>query len=185
MKVKFKSLMMFFVVCLLISCSKNNNDLNIESNDIITDEVETESDNYNLSEGMKMPSIKVETNKGTIFDLSNIDKPVFINFWTTWCPPCREELPFIQNLYEEYAEKMDFILIDLNETKATVQDFLIENEIFTFPIGYDIDGVYGDKFNIISIPTTFIIDKDKIIKHYVIGMRTEEQYRKYINDVLS
>lgn len=189
MKKILKISITLIVMISLFACGKNESKVvefveNTTDHGINETTASVDKARYNLAQGMEMPNIVVETNKGTTFDLSKADKPVFINFWTTWCPPCRAEMPSIQNLYEEYRNKMDFILIDLKESKQTVQDFLIENEFFTFPVGYDTTDIYGDKLNIISIPTTFIVGKDKIIKNYIIGMRTEEQYREYINDAL-
>lgn len=174
----------FLITTLLLSfaCGKKE----VAEENVNQTEVETSKEvlNYDLHEGVEMPNVVIETNKGNTFDLSKTNKPVLINFWATWCPPCRAEMPGLQNLYEEYGQKMDFVMIDCGETKETVQDFLIENEIYTFPIGYDTDDTYGFKFNITSIPTTCIIGKDKKIKNFIIGMRTEEQYKEYIENAL-
>lgn len=139
-----------------------------------------ETQKVTLAEGVTMPNVVVETNKGTTFDLSTIEKPVLINFWATWCPPCNAEMPGLQNLYEKYGKDMDFILINLGESKETIQDFLIENEIYTFPIGYDQDQTYGTEFDIEAIPTTFIIGKDKKIKNYLVGSRDEADFKNFI-----
>ena len=180
----------FFIILSLVilnSCAKrtviNENELNNNGEEITTNK--TELENYDLSEGMDMPNVVVDTNKGTTFNLSISDKPALINFWATWCPPCRTEMPGFQNLYEEYGSKMNFVMIDLGEQKEVVQDFLVENEIYTFPVAYDIENTYGFKFNIMSIPTTYIVGKDKKIKHLIIGMRTEEQYKELIENVIN
>lgn len=139
---------------------------------------------FDMAAGMTMPNVKIATNKGADFDLSKSNKPVLMNFWATWCPPCRMEMPGLQSLYEEYSDRVDFVMINLGETKETVQDFLVENEFYTFPIGYDTNNYYGNKFVMTSIPTTFIIGKDKKLKNYIIGARPEEQFREYIEEVI-
>lgn len=139
---------------------------------------------FDMATGMTMPNVKIATNKGADFDLSKSNKPVLMNFWATWCPPCRMEMPGLQSLYEEYSDRVDFVMINLGETKETVQDFLVENEFYTFPIGYDTNNYYGNKFVMTSIPTTFIIGKDKKLKNYIIGARPEEQFREYIEEVI-
>ena len=139
---------------------------------------------FDMAAGMTMPNVKIATNKGVDFDLSKTSKPVLMNFWATWCPPCRMEMPGLQSLYEEYSDRVDFVMINLGETKETVQDFLVENEFYTFPIGYDTNNYYGNKFVMTSIPTTFIIGKDKKLKNYIIGARPEEQFREYIEEVI-
>lgn len=174
----------------LFSCSKKDDNLVVTSTEIKqTDENVELSDNddksvYDLAQGMKMPNVKVETNKGVAFDLNKTKKPVLINFWATWCPPCRMEMPGLQNLYEEFGDKVDFVMINLGETKDTIQDFLVENEVYTFPIGYDETDSYGMKFSIVGIPTTYIIGKDKIIKNYIVGARDEDQFREYLEEVI-
>ena len=174
----------------LFSCSKKEKSLEVMVEEISqTDEsieVNEVDDKlvYDLEEGMKMPNVKVETNKGVAFDLNKTKKPVLINFWATWCPPCRMEMPGLQNLYEEFGDKVDFIMINLGETKDTIQDFLVENEVYTFPIGYDETDSYGMKFSIVGIPTTYIIGKDKIIKNYIVGARDENQFREYLEEVI-
>lgn len=143
-----------------------------------------ENTTYNLSEGMTMPNVVVETNNGETFDLSKTEKPVLINFWATWCPPCKAEMPGIQNVYEEYKDKMDFILIDEGEPKSDVDEF-IKEATYTFPVGYDEDNVYGIMFNIDAIPTTYIVGKDKTIKKYILGSTEEETFKEYIESVIN
>ena len=75
-------------------------------------------------------------------------------------------------------------MVNLGETKETIQDFLVENEVYTFPIGYDEKESYGTKFSIVGIPTTYIIGKDKVLKNYVIGAREEDQFREYLEEVI-
>ena len=181
--------LLFIVLSLVIlnSCAKKveiaENDFNNNDGEMI--ESTADLQNYDLAEGMDMPNIVIDTNKGTTFDLSKTDKPVLINFWATWCPPCRAEMPGLQNLYEEYGNKIDFVMVDLGESKEAVEDFLVENEIYTFPIAYDIDNTYGFKFNITGIPTTYIIGKDKKIKNLIVGMRTDKQYKEFIEKVIN
>lgn len=186
----------FFImsVLMIFSCAKKKTEiLNdkslldggiVNQEESVTQKDEVDDAIFDISAGMTMPNVKVETNKGKDFELSKTNKPVLMNFWTTWCPPCRMEMPGLQSLYEEYGDRVDFIMINLGETKETIQDFLVENEIYTFPIGYDEKEVYGIKFVMTSIPTTFIIDRDKKLKNYIIGARPEEQFREYIEEVL-
>lgn len=172
----------------LSSCAKTTDVAKTElkgENSETTTKSKTDLQNYDLAEGMDMPNVVLETNKGTTFELSKTDKPVLINFWATWCPPCRAEMPGLQNLYEEYGSKIDFVMVDLGESKETVQDFLVENEIYTFPVAYDVDDTYGFKFNITAIPTTFIVGKDKKIKNLIGGMRSEAQYKEFIEKAIN
>ena len=185
----FKILIMLLSMAMLISCSKKE-DISEREEDVAIElenekELATDNATYDLEEGLKMPNIILETNKDKTFNLFETEKPVLINFWATWCPPCREEMPGLQDLYEQYGKKIDFMMINLGESKATVQDFLIESEKFTFPVAYDIINDYGYKFNIMAIPTTILIGKDKVIKKYLLGARSKEQFEEYIKEFIA
>ena len=181
---KFKFIFVILIALLLFSCKKDETEF-IESMEVEDDNISTSKLYYSLKEGMELTDLSIETNKGKMFDLNFIDKPVLINFWATWCPPCRMEMPGLQNIYEKYRDKVEFVMINLGETNETISDFLVENEIYTFPIGYDQSGYYGLKYSIVSIPTTVILDKNKIIKHYLVGAREEKQFEECLDDVLN
>lgn len=174
---------MMFLLLISSSCKKNSSLANSEG---VENTVENNyNTNYNLREGIEMPNVVAQTNKDETFDLSSIDKPALINFWATWCPPCREEMPSLQSLYEEYGDRIEFVMINEGESKEAIQDFLVENEFYTFPIGYDEENIYALKFNLIGIPTTCIVGKDKKIKNYIVGGRPKEQFREYIEKAIN
>lgn len=108
-------------------------------------------------------------------------KTVFLNFWATWCPPCRREMPQIQSLYEKYGENEgDLIVLGVaapdygNEGSATeIAAFLSENG-YTFPVVMDDMGLYSSQYGIRAYPTTFMIDKDGNVYGYVEGALTGE-----------
>ena len=179
-----KIIFVILIALLLFSCKEKETKI-IESVKVEDDNTSTSKLYYPLEEGMELTDLSIETNKGTTFDLNIIDKPVLINFWATWCPPCRMEMPGLQNIYEKYKDRVEFVMINLGETNETISDFLIENETYTFPIGYDESGYYGLKYAIVSIPTTIILDKNKIIKHYLVGARDEKEFEECLNDVLN
>lgn len=163
----------------MVSCAAKNND-NSNSSANNKSSVTT----YDLEEGMNMPNIVVRTNKGNEFDLSKEEKPVLINFWATWCPPCRAEMPGLQKLYDKYSDKIDFIMVNVGESEEEVTKFINENE-YTFPIGFDSEGKYATAFKITGIPTTFILDKNKTIKNYLIGARDEKDFNDFIEKVIN
>ncbi len=110
-------------------------------------------------------------------------KTIFLNIWATWCPPCKEELPDIQKLYEEYGENKEDVVIfgvafpnDKNSntqegSQQDVIDFLEENQ-YTYPTLMDLSGelLYG--YGISAFPTTFMIDANGNVFGYVPGMMT-------------
>jgi len=86
-----------------------------------------------------------------------LDKPVFLNFWATWCPPCIGELPGIKDLYNTYKDKVRFVLVT-NEQPGQVSKFAAEHDYRKLPF-YIGRGTPSDFYSE-SIPTTFVIDKD-------------------------
>lgn len=104
----------------------------------------------------------VEDLDGNRINLNELeDKPLFINFWATWCPPCLAEMPSIQRLYDEYKDKMHFILAS-NESSKVLKQF-IEKKEYTFPV-YVLRENVPDVFASRSIPASFLIStKGKIV----------------------
>jgi thiol-disulfide isomerase/thioredoxin len=98
-------------------------------------------------------------------------KILFVNFWATWCPPCREEMPSMQKLHARLKDK-DFLIvaIDLQESAEPVKKFLNEYEL-TFMTLLDSTGETGPLFGINSIPTTLIMDKNGMIIGVAMGPR--------------
>ncbi len=84
------------------------------------------------------------------------DKPIFLNFWATWCPPCIAELPSIQKLYEKYKNNVHFIFIS-NESPDVVTKFITRKN-YSLPL-YFLEGMVPGVFETSTIPTTFIVNK--------------------------
>ena len=91
-----------------------------------------------------------------------IDKPLLINFWATWCPPCVAELPSLQKLYNKYKDDINFVFI-VNEPLEVIENFLQKRK-YNIPY-YIMDGIVPDFFETAIIPTTYLIDNERIILH--------------------
>ena len=108
-----------------------------------------------------------------------------MDFWATWCPPCRAEIPHFVELYSEYKEKgLEIIGVALDRSGAkAIEPFKKANNInYTLLIGNDtVSDLYG---GIMSIPTTFVIDKNGIIRKRYIGYRDKEVFEKDILELL-
>jgi len=91
---------------------------------------------------------------------AHLDKPVFINFWATWCPPCRAEMPAIQKLYNKYNESVNFLIVS-NQDMTTQQDFLKKND-YNLPV-YQLLSKPGGAFSYSVLPTTYMISNDQKI----------------------
>ena len=116
-------------------------------------------------------------------------KTVFLNFWATWCPPCKEEMPYIEELYKEYNKNRDDVIIlgvaspnlGSEGSKEDIEKFLNE-EGYTFPVIFDEGGSQIYQYGISSFPSTFIIDKDGYITKYVPGAMDKETMKNLIED---
>ena len=118
------------------------------------------------------PDFQLPTLDGQAVSLGDFrGKPVLLNFWATWCGPCRFEMPFIQEIFEkkEWSDTGLVILaIDIGENPSEVKEFM-ENYDLSFPVLLDTNQDVALKYNIRAIPTTFFIDKDGIIQDIKVG----------------
>ena len=96
-------------------------------------------------------------------------KPVILNFWATWCGPCVYEMPFLQQVYEEWStEELVLLIVNIGESSSQVEGFLERYEL-SLPILLDIDKEVARKYYVRGIPTTFFIDKDGIVQAVKVG----------------
>lgn len=125
------------------------------------------------------PDFELENQYGEMESLSKYkNKIIFLNFWASWCPPCKEEMPYIQQLYQEYGEnKNDVIFLGVNnEDPLVMKKFLAENG-YTFPSVSDLDESVFTNYQVSVFPTTFIIGKDGKISSYIFGGMTKEKMK--------
>ena len=119
-------------------------------------------------------------------------KTVFLNFWATWCPPCKAEMPDIQKIYEEYQEKGDDSLVILGiaapnwgqeQSQEGITAFL-EEMGYTYPVVMDTTGEMFMAYGISSFPTTFMIDKEGNVFGYASGQLSEDMMRSIIRQTV-
>lgn len=111
---------------------------------------------------------------------------VFLNFWATWCGPCRSEMPAMEAVYNELKDDGFVILaVDLGEDRETVQKFVDEFGL-TFPVLLDETGSTGGQYDARSIPTTYMVDREGNILGRAIGARPweEESYMELFKEIL-
>ena len=98
-------------------------------------------------------------------------KVVFLNFWATWCGPCRSEMPSMQRMYEKlHKEGLEILAVDLQEDKGQVQSFARELAL-NFPILLDSTGAVGAQYNARAIPTTYLFSRAGFIIARAVGAR--------------
>ena len=108
--------------------------------------------------------------KGQTVSLSSLKgKAVMINFWASWCPPCREEMPDIENAYKDYKDQGLVVLaVNIQEDNGTASDF-VQKLGLTFPVVLDTAGNVSEKYHVYSLPTSYFIDRDGIVRDLNIG----------------
>ncbi|MEE8356073.1 MAG: TlpA disulfide reductase family protein [Anaerolineales bacterium] len=123
-------------------------------------------------ESFSAPDFRLATLGGDEITLSDLlGYPVIINFWASWCPPCRAEMPAFQQVYEEYQDR-GLIIAAVNATnqdsRSDAVDFAATNYL-TFPILLDISGSASRSYNLHSLPTTVFVDREGVIQKIIIG----------------
>ncbi|MCF8000791.1 MAG: TlpA family protein disulfide reductase [Halanaerobiales bacterium] len=130
--------------------------------------------------GMKAPDFTINNVNGEEVSLSDYQgTKVFLNFWASWCPPCREEMPSIQKLHKNYDD-IKVLAVNSGESKEKVLNFLMENN-FSFTTLLDKNGKVTTDYLIRGIPSTFVIDKEGIIVRKQRGAITYGKMEEMIN----
>jgi len=127
-----------------------------------------------LAVGMPAPDFKLPDLEGKTRQLSDYrGKVVFLNFWATWCKPCKEEMPSMQILWENFKTE-DFVMLGVSMDRVTTKKDIpsfIESMSLTFPILMDSWGQTDMRYKLMGVPETYIIDQNGILREKVIGPR--------------
>lgn len=109
----------------------------------------------------------IDGGKVTLSELRG--KPVMINFWTTWCPACREEMPDLVSVYKEYAGKgLMMLAVDVGEKTSVVMDYVKEIGL-SLPVLLDSNSDVARRYRVVGYPTTILIDRQGVIQEVRIG----------------
>ncbi|HEX8524626.1 MAG TPA: TlpA disulfide reductase family protein [Tepidisphaeraceae bacterium] len=144
------------------------------------------------------PSKALEGKPAPDFSAKNLDdkdvtlkdqkgKVVILDFWATWCPPCREGLPHVDKVYQDLKEKgVVAFAVDVQEPKDKVKQYVTDNKL-TLPALLDTDGKVSGAFKVSGIPQTVVIGKDGVVKNVFVGTGpdSEEKLRKAVEAALA
>ena len=139
-----------------------------------------------LRVGNRAPNFETTLLDGTPVSLEDFrGQTVLLNFWYTACPPCEIEMPEIQEAYETYADQ-GFVVLAINREELPENITPFANDLnLTFPILLDVEGDIQAQYDIRGYPTTFVIDRDGIIRQWNPGFLTATQIQEFIEDSLS
>ena len=148
----------------------------------------------------KKPDVTEDIKKNTAPDFTVLDKdgntvrlseksgkPIVINFWATWCPPCKQELPDFDKLCKEYGDRVVFMMVNLTDGYRDTVDGtkrFVSGKGYTFPVYFDTKDNAASAYNVSSIPQTTFIDAKGNIYTTRIGAMNEAALRIYLNALL-
>lgn len=131
------------------------------------------------------PDLTLATLAGDEESLTDYEgQVVLVNLWATWCPPCKAELPVLQQYYEDHVDEGFVIIgIDFGESEAIVNNF-VKSSNLTYPIWVDEDSASGLAFSSYSLPASFVIDRDGTVRLAWTGAISQAMLEKYVTPVI-
>ncbi|MFJ5622851.1 redoxin domain-containing protein [Peribacillus loiseleuriae] len=169
------------------SSPKDENKIVAPKEDVTASENIPDAALSQVQEGKPASDFELATLAGETVKLSDYKgKKVILNFWATWCPPCKAEMPHMQSFYEEYNGKgIEVLAVNLTKIdrgREAIETFAKDYGL-TFQIPLDEDGFIGPQYQAFTIPTSYIIDSNGIITKKVIGPMDEDMMVNLTKDI--
>ncbi|MGH7906376.1 MAG: peroxiredoxin family protein [Candidatus Binataceae bacterium] len=124
-----------------------------------------------ISAGQMAGQFTLQDLNGRTVSLKSLrGKVVFLNVWATWCGPCREEMPSIETLYNEFKNNKNFVILAISQDTAgeSVVKQYVDSNGYHFEVLLDPQNTVGEEYNVSGVPETFIIDRDgRIVAHHM------------------
>ncbi|HWQ27745.1 MAG TPA: TlpA disulfide reductase family protein [Dehalococcoidia bacterium] len=137
--------------------------------------------------GRPAPDFELTLLDGTKVRLSDYrGRPVWINFWASWCPPCRAENPDIQEVYEAHRDEHGLVLLApaIGERRGDVEGYM-ERADLHYPVGLDTDTQIAANYRVLGIPTHVFVDADGIVREIRVGAMSKKTMEKMIQTLLT
>jgi cytochrome c-type biogenesis protein len=152
----------------------------------LTDVADTLAPAIGLAEGNRAPDFTVQGVNSNAITLSDLQgNVVLLNFWGTWCGPCRTEMPEFQQAYEQFqADGFEILAVAFEDTVENIELFRDEFGL-SFTLALDESGDIIDTYGVQNLPSSFLLDKDGIILMRQYGMMTQEQIQAVLSDALA
>ena len=131
------------------------------------------------------PDFTVYDLEGNAHKLSDFrGKPVIVNFWASWCGPCKSEMPDFEEKFQEYGDEIHFLMVNLTdgsqETVETASAF-VDGQGYTFPVYFDTDYSGAIAYGVSAVPATYFIDENGSLIAYGKGSLSQEQLQRGID----
>ncbi len=137
---------------------------------------------------LKAPDFTVYDQDGNAVKLSDyFGKPLVLNFWASWCGPCRSEMPAFENAYQQLGSDITFLMVNATggrETLNSAKAFL-QNSGYTLPVFFDTEMDAAMTYQVYSLPTTYFIDADGYLVNHAIGALSESMLQRNLSLLLS
>jgi thiol-disulfide isomerase/thioredoxin len=143
------------------------------------------SENQAPVKGAYPPDFKwTENNQPVSLSSFRGDKPVFVNFWGTWCPPCRGEMPAMETFYQEHKNDIQIIGVSMGprDDPAGVLNF-VKQANYSWKFIHDGDYTVAQRYQIANVPSSYFIDKNGVIQAVQIGAMNQSQIESYYSQV--
>lgn len=133
--------------------------------------------------GYHASDFELNTLAGEPVHLSDLrGRPVVVNFWATWCGPCRDEMPLLEAAHNRYGDELAVLAVNYDEPQESVQAFVDELEL-TLPILLDPRARVQQLYRVRAFPTTYFLDDEGVIRFHHIGVLNEKQLTGYLNEL--
>lgn len=134
-----------------------------------------------LRVGALAPDFSLATTDGDTVRLAELrGRPVWLTFWATWCPPCRVEMPDLQEVYQASPPgRYQYVAVDLGEDIGTVQKFLRELG-YTLPVALDTSGELALRYRVMGLPTHFFIDREGVLREVYSGVLSQSEMEERV-----